>query len=444
MSRTRTLIAVALMSCLATLAGARSGDQFEVVFPANEVTDPSTLDVVRTGERTIESEVRPGTTLRVVDLEFTSFDWAGETWRHEARLVLPAAGVPERAREAGVVVAGIRPYADAAAAILGVPALLVVSGNPGPRYGEPREGELMGVSLARQAETGDPRWNGYAWLGKVLVRGVTVMAHLPETRTTRSVVTGCSKRGMAAWIAAAADDRVVGAFPTCWNTGNYRATAKLLVDRLGGDYRRGGAETKAPAFVSAREQYERTLDPRFERLAGLTDPVLYGDRIASKRILYAFGTNDPLYHVLSCNLVLPELAGEKRALLVPNTEHTPDTPQHVAAWTMWVAHCLLGRDVPRIAVTHAGDEDRIEVLATVDADTSIRDVELWWAHDPAGRYNDSTWSSTVMVPTSGRFRAIIERPGGSSTVLFVAVQDSDPATCDGYVTSSPIEIAPTG
>jgi PhoPQ-activated pathogenicity-related protein len=339
-------------------------------------------------------------------------------------------------------VAGIRPYADAAVSILGVPALLITSGNPGPHYGEPKEGELMGQSLERMISTGDPRWNGYAWLGKVIVRGVTVMASLPETETRRAVVTGCSKRGMAAWIAAAADDRIAGAYPTCWNTGNYRETAKLLVDRYGGGYQRGRPDTRAPAFVSAQAQYERTLHPEFEKFSALTDPVLWGDRLADKEILYAFGTNDPLYHVLSCNLVVPKLAREPRVTLVPNTDHTPNTSQHITAWTMWVAHTLLGRDVPELEVHAETVDDRVTVDVEISGNTRLEKVELWWAEDPRGGYNGATWKSKTMTKEKGVYRATLDRPTGSHLVFFVAVHDDDPATCAGYITSRPIEIPP--
>jgi PhoPQ-activated pathogenicity-related protein len=442
MPRATTLIAVSLLFGLTALAGAQVRDQFELVFPAQEMTDPSTLEVTRTGERVVESTVRAGTTLRVVDLEFTSFTWAGEEWRHEASLVLPAVGVPESARGTGVVVAGIPDHADAAAAILGVPALLIRSGNPGPRYGVEREGQLMGWSLEKTMETGDPRWNGYAWLGKVLVRGVTLMASLPETRVTEAVVTGCSKRGMASWIAAAADRRVVGAYPTCWNTGDFRETAKLLLGRLGSDYQQGEAGTKAPAFVSVGEQYLRTLHPEFDRLVALTDPVLFANRIANTPILFAFGTNDPLYHVLSCNLLLPRLEGEKRVALVPNTEHTPDTEPHLASWLMWVAHCLLGRDVPEVSVAHTPTGSGVEVSARIDTTTRLDRVELWWAEDPAGRYHDATWRSTAMIPEGNSYRSLLEPVSATRRVLFVAVWDHDPDAGAGYITSRPIEIQP--
>jgi hypothetical protein len=433
----------ALIGTLVTAAVAPAQDaaeQFAAVFPRAEMEDVSTLKLERVGERVVDSQVVPGTRLRAIDVRFTSFTWAGEEWRHDAVVLLPAAGVPERARGAGTVVAGIPKYADASAAVLGIPSLLVTSGNPGPHYGEPNEGELMGWSLAREAATGDPHWNGYAWLGKVLVRGVTVLAALPETGVERAVVSGCSKRGMAAWIAAAADRRVVGAYPTCWNTGNYRATAKQLLDRFGEDYQQGRSGTKAPAFVSAREQYERTLVPGFEKLTALTDPVLFKGLIANKAILYAAGANDPLYHVLASNLVVPELEGEKLMMLVPNAGHTPNTEQHLTAWTMWAAHVLLGRPVPAIQVNVVDDGDRITVRAEVGSATAISDVALWSAEDPAGGYHDSRWTSTPMTAVDGEYRAQLPRPAAADEALFVAVRDSDPATCPGYLTSRAFEV----
>ena len=439
-----------LVTVLLAVASATAADPFEVVFPEVTMEDPATLCLERVGDRVIESAVVPGKRLREITVSFTSFSWAGEDWNHNALVFLPVDGIPEHARGKGSVVAGVRPYAEASAAVLGIPSLLITSGNPGPHYGEPKEGELMGHSLERQGETGDPRWNGYAWLGKVLVRGVTVLASLPETQVREAVVTGCSKRGMASWIAVAADRRVIGAFPTCWNTGNYDKTGKLLLDRFGGDYQPGRDKdsktphraTKAPAFVTVREQYERTQRPEFRALAPLLDPVVFRDRIADKAILYATGTSDPLYHVLACNLVLPELSGEKGVLLVPNADHTPNTEQHRTAWTMWLAHCCLGRDVPRIVVETVQGDNEVTVTARVATSTRVEDVAVWWAAHPAGTYLESKWRSVSMSGAEGLYRATLPRPVDAYVAFFVAVRDDDPGTCPGYTTSPPFEIMP--
>lgn len=457
----------ALATLIVSLAAASApATPPELLFPRPEMRDVSSLKLVAGGVQDYEPRTAPGRRLRRVDVEFTSFSWQGEEWRHRGSVLLPES-VPDAYRSSGVVVsatrgldqAGVgdalteRPYAEQAAAeqaaLMGIPALLISSGNPGPHYGHAREGELMGFGQRRFMETGDAHWIGYAWLAKVIVRGATALEAVVGSPVDRVVVTGCSKRGGASWIAAAFDDRIVGAFPTCGVGGGARDMLRLKAERWGLDYQppggRGTAgqdETIAPAFVSTRVQLQALEHPRSEAMMQLLDPYNLRERLAGKQILYARGTNDPLSHVASDGAFLSQMPEGVRVLLVANVGHTPATSRHLAAWKMWLAHTFAGREVPNVDISAHRDGERVELLARVGSSTAVRAVRLWSADDPRGAYLDARWQASELVRTQDGYAGTIRAPADRYTAYFVEVEDEDPRSVPGVITTPVHEIEP--
>ena len=417
------------------------------LFPPDALRDVASLELKVKPAQAFQSKIDASRTLQRIDLEFTSFEWAGEKWRHPATVLLPDT-VPAKYRGAGVVLSESRPfdkggplrdYAESAA-LMGIPALFIGYPNPGPHYGIEGEGNLMGHGQQMFQKTGDPRWIGYAWLAKVMARGATALAAVAEA--DRFVVSGCSKRGEASWIAVNADARFAGAFPTCWNAGNVEEWVQLKAERWGLDFEpRPGADTIAPASLSTRRQMEHARSERGRQYLAITDPFLYRDRLKDKKILYAAGTNDHLFPAVSDRVFLPRMPESVRILLVPNTTHTPGTPQHLMAWKMWLAHTFAGRDVPRIRIEADRRDERIVVKAQVHSKTAIRSVTAWSATDGQGAYRKSKWQATPLSLEDGFYRGAIPAPPGQYTAYFVEVRDDDAETVPGIVTTGMQEAA---
>ena len=269
-----------------------AGDPLTSLFPRDEVRDVAGLDLRVHPGTTAASKPEPGRYYRRVEIEFTSFEWAGEKWRHKATLLIPDR-IPEQYCGAGVILSepavfekadpGWR-YAELAV-LMGIPALLVGDENSGRRFGIQGDGNLMGHAQKMFLKTGDPRWIGYAWLAKIMVRAATAFQAAKQVPVDRFVITGGSKRGEASWIAAAVDDRIAGAYPTSWNAGNMEKWLALKAERWGMDHA-ARQNTIAPASVSTRTQMEQLLGPRGreyhrQRLQGKTYPLHGGDKRSS-------------------------------------------------------------------------------------------------------------------------------------------------------------------
>lgn len=416
------------------------------LFPPRTMKEVASLKLEVAPVKSRQSMLKRGRSLRVLKLSFNSFQWAGEPWRHQAMVVLPDHQVPRYQGAAVIIAGGGRPFQKMAeaAALMGIPALIITSGNPGPHYGYPKEGELMGFAQQKFLETGDPHWIGYVWLGKVIVRAVTAATAIPEMQAKRFVVTGGSKRGAASWIAAGADDRIIGAFPMSWNAGNISAFLELKARRWGLDYQpRKNPGTVAPAFVTTREQIARAKHARGQVYGRYTDPYEFRDRLKDKQILYAVGTNDPLFPVASDTVFLPHMPPSVRMSLVPNAGHTVNTPRHLTAWRMWLAHCFAGRDVPRIETTAERNAATVTVTAMVHTRTRIKEARLWSAHDGRGAYLKVNWQSQPLERTApGRYRGTLAAPPSQYVGYFIELTDDDPRTVPGLVTTSFQEIVP--
>lgn len=440
-SRRLLRAAMIVFASIAAPVVAAGDDVWLELFSHEANEDPAGLAITLGPPSEATTLTEPGRRYQVRRVEFTSFQWAGESWRHGGWLMVPK-NVPDAMTDVGVVVARMQPgpepdrYADAALA-LGATVLLIDQGNPGTRYGIADEGNLMGYGMARYLETGDARWHGYAWLGRAIVRGVTVLTETTGGRVRRAMVTGCSKRGAASYIAAAADRRVVGAYPTCTMPGNAEEVLLLKAARWGSDYQPEDSEsTNAPAFVSTRRQLLALAQMQEAGLAMLHDPGAFPERYAGKRILNAKGTNDPLFPPFADRVSVRGLPETVRILNVPNTAHTSETPWHFEGWRMWVAHVFSGRPLTEVRAAHSVDGDALRIHATVATENVVRGVRVWWASDELGAFLDPDWQSVEMGPgQTGEYVVDIPVRTDGFTLYFVEVRDDAPGSVPGVVTS---------
>ncbi len=418
---------------------------FGPLFPPAEVLDRTSLDLKISEPSDYSPVSAPERKLKRIDLTFTSFEWAGEKWRHPAMILLPDRVAPEY-RGAGVVIAGngSRPdgapfrYAEAAA-LMGIPALAITGANPGPHYGAKNEGAVMSLMQKKFLETGDPHWIGYTALSRVIVRAVTAMQAVPGVQADRFVITGGSKRAMASWVAAAADDRIVGAYPGAWNFANFEASLRLQVERYGPDYKKGG---EGPASESPGRRLATLSTPRSKEYQRFLDPWLWRDRIANKKILFSAGANDPLFPPLSDTVFLPGMPKSTRILLIPNQGHGHDSEREFVAWRMWLAHVFANRPVPEIALDWKREKDTIQLSAAVTSGNPIQTVTAWSATQERGAYLECRWTPTPLAVANGVYRATVAAPAGSFTAFFVEVEDLDPRSGRGVISTGMQEVKP--
>ncbi len=179
---------------------------------------------------------------------------------------------------------------------------------------------------------------------------------------TRFITTGSSKGGMAALIACGGDPRIVGSYPTAWNSGNLPEFTRLKGERWGWNVK---PKETGPAGMTDAEVMKSLGTRRSEEYCRLFDPYQFRDLLAGKFVMPAVGTNDPLFHLLSDQFYYDDLACKKAFLRVPNYPHGRASTQHAEAWRFAVAAALLDRSVPTVKLESRPDGDAFKVFASI-------------------------------------------------------------------------------
>ncbi|WP_223284306.1 PhoPQ-activated protein PqaA family protein [Kosakonia sp. SMBL-WEM22] len=146
-----------------------------------------------------------------------------------------------------------------------------------------------------------------------------VKRELSQQKIAKFIVTGASKRGWAAWLAAISDPDVVAVVPFAVDLLNTRAA----LDHI---YRSYGNNWPAAFYPYYRQQIDQQIGTdNFARLMRVLDPMAYlrskaGERLKIKKyVINASG--DDFYTPDNSRFYYPRLPGEKALRVVANASH---------------------------------------------------------------------------------------------------------------------------
>lgn len=447
------LVFYALLLLFATPARAQDGGPARY-FEMKEILDESTLNVVLAHDRVRQSAARPGKSVRIIELNFTSQNWKGLVWKHPARIYVPAgyqgggnAGIIGTERRffdeppgtyARHTIPGTRlnteaEYAEGTAIDLGIPIMLFA--NPAEDYWGMGESDLTGYTLKKALETRDLTWSGYYPIVKAYLRAITLLHSLPGVRTERAVLMGCSKRGYSVSIATGVDpDRVAGIMATCYFGGNTLYFIAKKFAEFGPGVGGPSQKREGPAFQPPEALLRSLNNPVGLQMVAQFDPYMWRNRIKSS-FLVAIGTNDEFYALGSPNSMLREMAGDKAFLAVDNMQHSWVSRKHLAAWRMWLAHTFMGRAIPRIEAKAVVEAGKLAVTAKVDSESPPLGVRLFYSYNRASAdWRGAEWDSMRMAEADGAFTARLPLKDGHKLAYYVEVEDAGKGGA-GYLSS---------
>ncbi len=419
------------------------------LFAADAYIKAEQVPFERLSDTVVDCRFFPGRKMRQIKVAFVSQVYRGKECPHEAIMCLPTQELSDAAKGATAIILGGNvlsvktpelDWVEHVVIKLGVPCFVVMEAINAKAHGARNPGELMSFGNKTYYETGDPREAGYYALARIFSAAATVAGQVPEVEGTRFITTGSSKGGMAALIACGGDPRIVGSYPTAWNSGNLPQFTRLKGERWGWNVK---PKETGPAGMTAGEVVTSLETPRGREYCRLFDPHQWQDLLEGKFVMPAVGTNDPLFHLLSDQFYYEDLACKKAFLRVPNFPHGRTSAQHATAWRFAVAVALLDRPVPTVNLEARPEDDGFEIFASISNAGRVKRLVIHSTSDSTGDYRKAKWrTNEIAIPDDFRrpFRiARVEPPESGTKAAYLELIDHHELG-DSIVHSDTIEI----
>ena len=353
----------------------------------------------------------------VYNLELTSQNWQGITWKHRFHVIKPESitrpdwallfitGGSNREEEFNSTPSDVGVVTRVAQAIGAVVAVVAQVPNQ-PLYDELVEDALIGYTFVNFMITGDTTWPLLLPMTKSAVRAMDATQAFAKENLGLTidnfVVTGSSKRGWTTWLTGVVDPRV-------------KAIAPMVIDVLNMGEQMPHQLAVWGAYSDELVDYtelniqERMGTPLGTRLLNMVDPFAYRDRLTMPKLLL-IGTNDTYWPVDAVNLYFDQLRGKNYILYVPNAGHGLGTGREASAGLAgFFMNVASGMPLPEFSWDVKRDGNSASLA--VNARTKPVEVNLWSARSPVRDFRQATWDKVAIAPDSeGDYQKSVEIP----------------------------------
>ena len=291
------------------------------------------------------------------------------------------------------------------------------------------EDEIIAYSWDKFLRGGDATWPVQLPMVKSVVRCMDAVQDFIYTVTSGAkpinqfVLTGGSKRGWTAWLAAAVDpdDRVAAIAPIVSDLLNMKRS-------FAHHWAAYGFWADALWPYEELEIFEWFDTPQASQLMEIVDPFEYRDRLDMPKFIIN-SAGDDFFVMDSIQFYIDELIGETYLRHVPNTDHyLTDAFDDVYSSMLPFYDAFLNDDArPEFSWTLEQDGSiRVETVDTPKA------VNLWQAGNPATRdfrlvTIGATWTSSPLADEGGGvYNGWVPDPGSGWTAFFVELVYESP------------------
>ena len=334
------------------------------------------------------------------DLRLTSQTWQGKPWTHRLQIFVPEKlAAPDAALINVSFGNGTFQETFAGQALADATGTTVVNlfNVPNQPLFDKTEDDLIAYTFAKYLETGDETWPLLLPMTKSVTQAMNALGEWSDknaqSKITRFIISGASKRGWTTDLVAAADERVIGIVPIVYDNLNIPAQIPHQVEIWG----------KTSNLTSAYNDiglFQQMQTDAGKKLLEIVDPYNYRDRLTMPK-LFVHATNDGYWSHDSAQFYWPNLAGENRLFEVPNAPHTlgnnfAAVAGSAAAWGKLV---LNGQSVPDVALQVDAKNGAHQFSARTDGKPAK--VRLWLADSPGRDFRKATWRAIEMKKQEG-------------------------------------------
>jgi len=360
-------------------------------------------------------------------LSLVSQTWRGIDWKHELLLAVPEQVDASHALlfigdGAGSDEAGLRALAQR----LRAPVAVLQQVPNQPLLDGLYEDDLIAETFVRYLRTGEDDWPLLLPMTKSVTRAMDALQAFSRERLRgeigQFVLSGASKRGWTAWLAAAVDPRVAGIAPRVIDMLDVPSQLPHQLESWG-----RYSEMLSPYTQPGLPQFIET--PPGQRLIALVDPWSYRERLTMPKLI-VLGTNDRYWTLDALNLYWDGLPDEKRVRYVPNAGHSlGNRDEWIDSLACFFTHVRADRALPIVEAASEAREDAVQLRATADR-TPVR-ATLWHAQASTRDFREAQWNAQPMHTVQGNaYDAQAPRSSEMWTAAFAALAfDLDGTSC---------------
>jgi len=251
------------------------------------------------------------------------------------------------------------------------------------------------------------------------------------------IVTGLSKRGWTAWLAAISDPRVDAIVPFVIDLLNQRKALTHMYNAYGGNWP-----------IAFAPYYNENIDTQintsqFIKLMKIQDPLSYltgqhKERLSiPKYIINASG--DDFYAPDNARFYYDKLPGERSLRIIPNSNHYGVKAFAVETLTYFTNRIQRNTKLPDIRVT-VKKQSNSQMLTLRFSETPLK-LSLWSANNSHARdfrfaCNIRYQQTALLLPVNNSIQVNLAYPPQGWSAAFVEATFSD-----GYVATTPIFIS---
>ena len=368
----------------------------------------------------------------------TSQTWRGASWAHELTVVVPRQRCEtgmmilwiDGGSRADVPAAGARLQAPPADVVwladlacgAGMPAAVVNQVPCQPMFGRMVEDDLIAHSFAEYVRTGDADWPLLLPMVKAVVAAMGAAAGISDglgSPVERFVLGGASKRGWTSWLAAAADDRVVGIVPAVIDMLRLERHIPLQLEAF------GGRMSEMLDDYTSRGIERLLATPRGRELLDVVDPWSHRRAIPQPKIV-ALGTNDPYWPLGALDLYRDGLAGPCAISYCANAGHGLPWNRLAGLLAAMARHTSGIAPLPELRWSFTAARDLAAspgafapTLAALSCDQPPAEVLLWQASAPDRDFRRAQWHATPVERGGLHFHATLRPPAGEWGAAFL-------------------------
>ncbi len=337
-----------------------------------------------------------------VSLEVVSQTWRGRDWKHRLNIYRPRKS--EITGAALVLVMGFPTPFDAlfgqlGAEAAGMPCAVLNDVPNQPLDGQIEDG-LLADSLQRMFQTNDASQCLIFPMAKAIVKSMDAVQSWSATEPggvfTKFVLIAPSKRGWAAWLAAAEDKRIRGLVPLSYN--NVRAERQIP-----NQLTQWGEMSEYLRDYTARGLTQQITSPVGAAVMAATDPWIFRERYTMPKLIVD-ATNNGYWTLDAFDAYGPSLPGTTDLLYVANAGHYMEEafPRIFGTISAWSHRVVSGPPLPVVGADLGSGPGRRQLLVRGPAP-----ARLWFAFSKSQDFRAATWESREL---KGDFKGSLTLP----------------------------------